>query len=89
MNNVIARKDADRSVTIQFGGCDGSAANCIPIAEGWNYWARLYRPRNEVIDGTWKFPEAVAIELRNCYSRHGGQFICGEYSLADREYERR
>ena len=58
INNITAKRDVDRSVTIQFGGCDGSAANCIPIAEGWNYWVRLYRPRKEVIDGTWKFPEA-------------------------------
>ena len=61
INNITAKRDIDRSVTIQFGGCDGSAANCIPIAEGWNYWVRLYRPRKEVIDGTWKFPEAQPV----------------------------
>ena len=57
INNVTAKKDADGSVTIQFGGCDRSAPNCLPIAAGWNYWVRLYRPRKGVIDGTWKFPE--------------------------------
>jgi hypothetical protein len=25
---------------------------------GWNYLMRLYRPRKEMLDGTWKFPEA-------------------------------
>jgi hypothetical protein len=45
-------------VTIQFGGCDGAAINCIPVTSGWNYWVRLYRPRKEILDGTWKFPEA-------------------------------
>jgi hypothetical protein len=25
---------------------------------GWNYMVRLYRPRAEVLDGTWKFPAA-------------------------------
>jgi hypothetical protein len=25
---------------------------------GWNYTVRLYRPRQEILDGTWKFPEA-------------------------------
>jgi hypothetical protein len=25
---------------------------------GWNYMVRLYRPRPEILDGTWKFPEA-------------------------------
>jgi hypothetical protein len=41
-----------------FGGCDGAAINCIPVTSGWNYWVRLYRPRKEILDGTWKFPEA-------------------------------
>ena len=22
---------------------------------GWNYMVRLYRPRKEILDGTWKF----------------------------------
>jgi hypothetical protein len=61
INNVTAKKGADDSVTIQFGGCGGSTANCLPIAEGWNYWVRLYRPRKEIIDGTWKFPEALPV----------------------------
>jgi hypothetical protein len=26
---------------------------------GWNYTVRLYRPRKEILDGTWKFPEAI------------------------------
>lgn len=58
LNNITAKKDADGSVTIQFGGCDGKTANCIPVTPGWNYWVRLYRPRKEVLNGTWKFPEA-------------------------------
>jgi hypothetical protein len=48
--------DADGSVTIQFCGCDGYVDNCIPISTGWNYWVRLYLPRKEILDGTWKFP---------------------------------
>ena len=58
INNVTAKKEADGSVKIQFGGCDGTATNCIPITEGWNYWVRLYRPRKVVLDGTYKFPAA-------------------------------
>ena len=58
INNVTDRRDPDGLVTIQFGGCDGSAPNCIPITEGWNYWVRLYRPRKQILDGTYKFPEA-------------------------------
>jgi hypothetical protein len=60
-NNVTAKKDADGSVTIQFGGCDGAAINCIPVTADWNYWVRLYRPRKEILDGTWKFPEAQPV----------------------------
>jgi hypothetical protein len=57
INGTTAKKDADGSITIQFGGCDGTAPNCIPITPGWNYWARFYRPRKEILDGTYKFPE--------------------------------
>ena len=45
-------------MTVQFGGCDGSIANCLAITPGWNYMVRLYRPRPEISNGTWKFPEA-------------------------------
>jgi len=57
LNGTTAKRDADGSITIQFGGCDGKVANCIPITEGWNYWARFYRPRKEILDGSYKFPE--------------------------------
>ena len=62
LNNVTAKKNEDGSVTIQFGGCDGATANCIPITAGWNYWVRLYRPRREILDGTWRFPEAQPVK---------------------------
>ena len=57
-NNVTAKKGADGPVTIQFGGCTDQTVNCIPIVPGWNYMVRLYRPRREILDGIWKFPEA-------------------------------
>lgn len=57
INNVTAAKNADGSVTIQFGACDRSVPNCVPIVDGWNYIVRLYRPRPELLDGSWKFPE--------------------------------
>jgi hypothetical protein len=56
LNNVTA-KGSDGAVNIQFGGCDGKIANCLPITPGWNYWVRLYRPRAEILNGTWKFPD--------------------------------
>jgi hypothetical protein len=46
----------DGSVTVHFGGCTDDRPNCIPIMEGWNYTVRLYRPRAEVLDGSWAFP---------------------------------
>lgn len=57
LNNLTAKKNADGSITVQFGGCDGKVANCLPIMPGWNYTVRLYRPRAEVLSGKWKFPE--------------------------------
>jgi len=58
LNNITAKKDQDGSITIQFGGCDGKTANCLPTTNEWNYLVRLYRPREQVLNGTWKFPEA-------------------------------
>jgi hypothetical protein len=57
LNNVTAKKGADGSIAIQFGGCDGKVPNCLPITPGWNYTVRLYRPRPEILDGRWKFPD--------------------------------
>ncbi len=57
LNNITAVKSADGSVDIQFGGCNGKIANCLPILPGWNYTVRLYRPQTAILDGSWKFPE--------------------------------
>ena len=40
---------------------DGKIANCLPTMPGWNYMVRLYRPRAEILNGTWKFPEAQPV----------------------------
>ncbi|NTF50998.1 DUF1254 domain-containing protein [Rhizobium rhizogenes] len=57
LNNVTAKKSDDGSIGIQFGGCDGKIPNCLPTMKGWNYTVRLYRPREAILDGTWKFPD--------------------------------
>ncbi len=57
LNNLTAEKSADGAIAIQFGGCDGKIPNCLPITKGWNYTVRLYRPRPEILNGKWKFPE--------------------------------
>lgn len=61
LNNITAKKGADGSYTIQFGGCEARTSNCLPIMAGWNYLVRLYRPRAEILDGSWKFPEAQPV----------------------------
>ena len=58
VNSITAKKGPDGAVTIQFGGCDGKIKNCLPITVGWNYTVRLFRPRAEILNGTWMFPLA-------------------------------
>ncbi|MFO0919861.1 MAG: DUF1254 domain-containing protein [Planctomycetaceae bacterium] len=60
-NNITAKPNADHSVTIHFGG-DENGVNFLPISAGWNYTVRLYRPRKEVLAGTWKFPSAEPVK---------------------------
>ncbi len=61
VNNITAKKGTDGSVAVQFGGCDGETPNCLPIMKDWNYTVRLFRPRPEILDGAWKFPEAQPV----------------------------
>lgn len=61
LNSITAKKGTDGTVAVRFGGCDGKVANCLPVVPGWNYMVRLYRPRAEILDGTWKFPEAQPV----------------------------
>ncbi len=61
INSITGKKAADGSTTIRFGGCDGKIPNCIPVVKGWNYTVRLYRPRAEILDGSWKFPVAQPV----------------------------
>jgi hypothetical protein len=57
LNNLTAKAKADGSISVQFGGCNGKVENCLPTPQGWNYMVRLYRPRPEILDGSWTFPE--------------------------------
>lgn len=59
VNNITAVPDADGATTVQFGGA--GAANLLPITEGWNYIVRLYRPRAEILNGSWTFPPAQPV----------------------------
>lgn len=61
LNNITAKKSDDGTISVQFGGCDGKIANCLPTMPGWNYMVRLYRPQPEILNGTWTFPEAEPV----------------------------
>ena len=54
-NNISAKPNKDGSVTINFGGCEDGRINCLPASEGWNYAVRIYEPRQEIAEGSWKF----------------------------------
>lgn len=60
INSLTAEKSDDGSIVVHFGGGDGRP-NRLAIMDGWNYTVRLYRPRPEVLDGTWTFPEVEPV----------------------------
>ena len=60
-NNFTAKPNKDSSYTIHFGGCEDGRVNCIPITPGWNYAIRMYQPREEILDGSWTFPEIATV----------------------------
>ncbi|TNM65702.1 DUF1254 domain-containing protein [Aliirhizobium smilacinae] len=62
INNLTAKPSNDGSIVVQFGGCNATTINCIPIMEDWNYTVRLYRPRPELSEGKWKFPEPELVK---------------------------
>ena len=63
INNVTGKRNKDGSMTIHFGG-DPKAVNYLRIMPGWNYIVRLYRPRAEIVNGNWNFPEPVPAPLQ-------------------------
>lgn len=62
INSVTGKKGADSAITIQFGDCSKETPNCLPVTQGWNYLVRLYRPRQELLNGTWSFPVVEPIQ---------------------------
>ena len=61
INSVTAKKSADGSVTLHFGG-DPDQPNFLYIMPGWNYIVRFYRPRKEILDGKYSFPEVQPVK---------------------------
>ncbi|CAM3310109.1 carboxylesterase [Mycobacterium intermedium] len=58
VNSVTGQPNADGSITVHLvASVDGELPpNAIVTPEGWNYVIRLYRPRAEILDGTWTPP---------------------------------
>lgn len=56
INNITGERNPDGSITVRFGDWPAGTPNAIPTPEGWNYLVRLYRPRAEILDGSWSFP---------------------------------
>jgi hypothetical protein len=61
VNSITAVPNADGSTTVHLGDGNDDSPNRLPIMEGWNYIVRLYQPRPEVLDGSWKFPSVHAV----------------------------
>ena len=60
-NNFTAKPNADGSFTIHFGG-DPTNINYLPVPDNWTWMVRLYQPREEIIDGSWHFPDPVPLQ---------------------------
>ncbi len=61
LNSLTAKTGSDGTINVQFGGCNGKTPNCLPVMKNWNYMVRLYRPRAEILDGKWTFPDAAPL----------------------------
>ena len=55
INSQFAKKNADGSITIHFGG-DAKQDNYMETFEGWSFILRLYQPKEAYFDGSWKKP---------------------------------
>jgi len=60
-NNITAEKNQDGTIIINFGG-DPNQINYMPIVKDWNYIVRMYQPKEEVLNGSWKFPSPLEKE---------------------------
>ena len=58
LNNITAAKDLADSVSTQFGGYAGSIPQLTSHHAGLELHGASYRPRGEILNGTWTFSEA-------------------------------
>jgi hypothetical protein len=60
LNSLTGSKNTDGSITIHFGG-DPKKLNYLPLTEGWNYTVRLYRAKEQILNGSWVFPSPLKV----------------------------
>ena len=53
--------DVTSTDTLRFGGSPDQP-NYLHIVPGWDYVVRLYKPRKEILAGTWKFPKPTEVK---------------------------
>lgn len=56
INDITGVRNDDGTITVRFGDYPEDVPNVLPVADGWNYLVRLYRPRAEISEGRWAFP---------------------------------
>jgi hypothetical protein len=56
--------NADGTFTVHFGSQEacGDKLNRLDAPEGWNFFMRIYRPGQSVLNGSYKLPDAVACQ---------------------------
>ena len=62
VNNYTATRNPDGTATVHFGDCGDGRSNCVPITPGWNYIVCYYAPREEILSGAYRLPDAVPVE---------------------------
>jgi hypothetical protein len=62
VNSVTAVPEPDGSYEIHFGPEPDGSPNFLYVTDGWNYAARMYRPRPEILDGSWSFPAPEPVD---------------------------
>ena len=64
VNSGTGIRNNDGSITVRFVTPAGGdiPPNAIVTLEGWNYLIRFYRPRAEILDGSWTAPTLTPYE---------------------------
>lgn len=73
-NNVTAKPNDDGAFTINFGG-DPKQQNYMPITKGWYCLIRMYQPRKELLDGSWKFPRPQEVKQGTDFEKQVQEYI--------------